>query len=62
MRRPQHQRAAPRAEPAQAVAGAGHRGRVLRDRQQGIQLHPAHGRQGRVAGHQSTVITLRSSA
>ena len=35
VRRPQHQRPAPRAEPAQGVARQGDRGRLLRDRQQG---------------------------
>ena len=41
LRRSQHEPAAPRPQPAQGVAGQGHRGRLLRDRQQGPGLSRA---------------------
>ena len=52
LRRPQHEPAARSAEPAQGMDRQGNRGRLLRDRRQGLRLHQPHGRQGRLAGGQ----------
>ena len=49
LRRTQHQHPAPRAEPAQGVAGEGNRGRLLRDRQQGLRVPQPPGREHRLA-------------
>ena len=54
VRRPQHQRAAPGAQPVQGMAGAGRGDRGLRDRQQGPRLHAAPGREHRLAGRRSS--------
>ncbi len=52
VRRPEHEPAATRAEQPQGVDCPRHRGRVLHDRQQGLQFREPYGRQDHLPGRQ----------